>query len=133
MSSKETQYKFVNYSWDDSKVASLTPVERLVYRSNILGDDQRITNTGGGNTSSKAMETDPLNGEQVEVLVLSIDTEAQRISLSMKALAASTEPAKKEESEPEAASAKSKRRAKPAGPLLGGLGRSTGDHFGLKW
>ena len=72
-------------------------------------------------------------GEQVEVLVLSIDTEAQRISLSMKALAASTEPAKKEESEPEAASAKSKRRAKPAGPLLGGLGRSTGDHFGLKW
>jgi rhamnulose-1-phosphate aldolase/alcohol dehydrogenase len=68
MSSKETQYKFVNYLWDDSKVASLSAVERLVYRSNILGEDQRITNTGGGNTSSKAMETDPLNGEQVEVL-----------------------------------------------------------------
>ncbi|MFP3373730.1 hypothetical protein, partial [Pseudomonas sp. SIMBA_068] len=40
----------------------------LVYRSNILGADQRITNTGGGNTSAKLIETDPLTGEQVEVL-----------------------------------------------------------------
>lgn len=39
-----------------------------VYRSNLLGTDQRITNTGGGNTSSKLMETDPLTGETVEVL-----------------------------------------------------------------
>ncbi|MCA9872188.1 MAG: bifunctional rhamnulose-1-phosphate aldolase/short-chain dehydrogenase, partial [Anaerolineales bacterium] len=44
------------------------PVERLRYRSNILGDDQRITNTGGGNTSSKVMMTDPLTGEEVDVL-----------------------------------------------------------------
>ena len=72
-------------------------------------------------------------GQQVEVLVLSIDTETQRISLSMKVLAAAPEPAKKEESGPEAASAKSKKRSKPAGPLLGGLSRSTGDRFGLKW
>jgi hypothetical protein len=35
-------YKHVNYSWDDTKAASLDPVGRLVYRSNILGDDQRI-------------------------------------------------------------------------------------------
>ncbi len=62
------KYKFVNYSWDDAKAASLDPAGRLVYRSNILGADQRITNTGGGNTSSKIMEKDPLTGEQVEVL-----------------------------------------------------------------
>ncbi len=61
-------YKFVNYSWDDAKAASLSPADRLVYRSNILGADQRITNTGGGNTSSKVMEKDPLTGGQVEVL-----------------------------------------------------------------
>src|SRR5438105_14381383 len=61
-------FQFVNYSWDDAKAASLDPVGRLVYRSNILGADQRITNTGGGNTSSKINERDPLGGEQVEVL-----------------------------------------------------------------
>src|SRR5271154_5250882 len=63
-----SSYRFVNYSWDDAHAASLDPVGRLVYRSNILGADQRITNTGGGNTSSKFMETDPLTGDQVEVL-----------------------------------------------------------------
>jgi small subunit ribosomal protein S1 len=73
-------------------------------------------------------------GDQVEVMVLSVDVEAQRISLSMKALAAPPEPAKKEESAGEAAPAKaSKRSSKPTGPLLGGLSRSTGDRFGLKW
>jgi len=43
-------------------------VDLLVYRSNILGADQRITNTGGGNTSSKIVEKDPLTGQDVEVL-----------------------------------------------------------------
>src|SRR3982751_4793081 len=61
-------YKFVNYLWDDAKAAALDPVGRLVYRSNLLGSDQRITNTGGGNTSSKLMETDPLTGKPIEVL-----------------------------------------------------------------
>jgi len=61
-------YKYVNYLWDDAKAASLDPVARLVYRSNILGSDQRITNTGGGNTSSKIVEKDPLTGKDVEVL-----------------------------------------------------------------
>ncbi len=61
-------YKFVTYSWDDAKAASLDPVGQLVYRSNILGADQRITNTGGGNTSSKIIEKDPLSGEDTEVL-----------------------------------------------------------------
>ena len=61
-------YKFVNYLWDDAEASKLDPVGRLVYRSNLLGSDQRITNTGGGNTSSKISEKDPLTGEDVEVL-----------------------------------------------------------------
>jgi rhamnulose-1-phosphate aldolase/alcohol dehydrogenase len=61
-------YKFVNYLWDDAKAASLDPVGRLIYRSNLLGSDQRITNTGGGNTSAKITEKDPLNGQPTEVL-----------------------------------------------------------------
>jgi rhamnulose-1-phosphate aldolase/alcohol dehydrogenase len=60
--------KHVNYLWEDDKARKLSPAQRLVYRSNLLGSDQRITNTGGGNTSAKIMETDPLTGEQVEVL-----------------------------------------------------------------
>ena len=61
-------YNYVNFLWDDTKAATLDAVARLVYRSNLLGSDQRITNTGGGNTSSKIKETDPLSGEEVEVL-----------------------------------------------------------------
>ncbi|MES2694720.1 MAG: bifunctional rhamnulose-1-phosphate aldolase/short-chain dehydrogenase [Verrucomicrobiota bacterium] len=63
-----SSYKYVNFAWDDAKAASLDPVGRLVYRSNLLGSDQRITNTGGGNTSSKISEKDPLNGQATEVL-----------------------------------------------------------------
>lgn len=65
---KASNYKFVNFNWDDSVAAKLDSVEALVYRSNLLGSDQRITNTGGGNTSSKIIETDPVTGEEVEVL-----------------------------------------------------------------
>ncbi|MBX7134861.1 MAG: bifunctional rhamnulose-1-phosphate aldolase/short-chain dehydrogenase [Fimbriimonadaceae bacterium] len=53
--------------WDDAK-AALDPVELLVYASNCLGADPRVTNFGGGNTSSKVTQTDPLTGEAVEVL-----------------------------------------------------------------
>jgi rhamnulose-1-phosphate aldolase/alcohol dehydrogenase len=60
--------RFVDYLWDDAKATALDPVERLIYRSNLLGSDQRVTNTGGGNTSSKLQQTDPLTGEKVEVL-----------------------------------------------------------------
>jgi rhamnulose-1-phosphate aldolase/alcohol dehydrogenase len=63
-----SSFRFVNFLWDDAHAASLDPVGRLVYRSNLLGSDQRITNTGGGNTSSKLVEIDPLTGEPVEVL-----------------------------------------------------------------
>ena len=61
-------YAHVNFLWDDAQAASLDPVGRLVYRSNLLGRDQRITNTGGGNTSSKITEKDPLTGAATEVL-----------------------------------------------------------------
>jgi rhamnulose-1-phosphate aldolase/alcohol dehydrogenase len=63
-----SSFRFVNHSWDDAKAASLDPVGRLIYRSNILGADQRITNTGGGNTSAKITEKDPLTGKPVEVM-----------------------------------------------------------------
>jgi len=65
---KTMEFTHVNYCWDDAHAASLDPVQRLVYRSNLLGSDQRITNTGGGNTSSKTIEQDPLTGEETEVL-----------------------------------------------------------------
>ena len=61
-------YSYVNFTWDDSKAQKLDPVGRLIYRSNLLGSDQRITNTGGGNTSSKITEKDPLTQENTEVL-----------------------------------------------------------------
>jgi rhamnulose-1-phosphate aldolase/alcohol dehydrogenase len=61
-------YQYVKYLWDDKYSATLDPVARLIYRSNLLGSDQRITNTGGGNTSAKLMEKDPLTGKAVEVL-----------------------------------------------------------------
>ena len=72
-------------------------------------------------------------GQKVEVLVLSIDTEAQRISLSMRACATPPEPAKKEEAEDAAPAKAPKKSNKPVGPLKGGLGRKTDDRFGLKW
>jgi len=61
-------YQYVSNFWKEAETAKLAGVDRLVYRSNKLGSDQRITNTGGGNTSSKISETDPLTGEAVEVL-----------------------------------------------------------------
>ena len=63
-----TDYLHVNYLWDDKAAAGMTAIDRLVYRSNILGSDQRITNTGGGNTSSKSLENDPLINKKVDVL-----------------------------------------------------------------
>ncbi|HSR98921.1 MAG TPA: bifunctional rhamnulose-1-phosphate aldolase/short-chain dehydrogenase [Kofleriaceae bacterium] len=61
-------FEHVKYLWQDEVADRLGPVERLVYRSNKLGEDLTLTNTGGGNTSSKIDERDPLTGEPVEVL-----------------------------------------------------------------
>lgn len=54
--------------WDDAKAAGMGEAEQLLYRSNLLGADKRITNYGGGNTSAKIMQRDPLTGEEAEVL-----------------------------------------------------------------
>src|SRR5512138_3371483 len=54
--------------WNDAVAAAMTPAEQLLYRSNLLGADKRITNFGGGNTSAKLIEKDPLTGEDVRVL-----------------------------------------------------------------
>ncbi len=68
MAKKAEEFQHVAYLWDDAVADQLDPVERLRYRSNLLGLDQRITNTGGGNTSSKVPMPDPLTGEAVDVL-----------------------------------------------------------------
>ncbi len=54
--------------WDDAHAAKLDEPDLLLYRSNLLGSDLRITNFGGGNTSAKIDGADPLTGETVEVL-----------------------------------------------------------------
>jgi rhamnulose-1-phosphate aldolase/alcohol dehydrogenase len=66
--SNTPSFQFVKYLWDDAVAAKMDPVERLIYRSNLLGSDGRITNTGGGNTSSKIQEKDPFTGQPVDVL-----------------------------------------------------------------
>ncbi|MDO3443854.1 bifunctional rhamnulose-1-phosphate aldolase/short-chain dehydrogenase [Agrobacterium sp. V1] len=54
--------------WDDAYARTLDEPGKLLYRSNLLGADKRITNYGGGNTSAKVLEIDPLTGEKVRVM-----------------------------------------------------------------
>ena len=54
--------------WDDAYAKTLDEPGKLLYRSNLLGADKRITNYGGGNTSAKVLEIDPLTGEKVRVM-----------------------------------------------------------------
>ena len=63
-------FKHVSYLWDEAKAAALAgdEVGLLIYRSNLLGADLRLTNYGGGNTSCKTIEKDPLTGKEVEVM-----------------------------------------------------------------
>jgi rhamnulose-1-phosphate aldolase/alcohol dehydrogenase len=70
MSVRETNFKHVSYLWDDAKAAELAgdEVALLIYRSNLLGADLRLTNYGGGNTSCKVTAKDPLTGEDTEVM-----------------------------------------------------------------
>jgi rhamnulose-1-phosphate aldolase/alcohol dehydrogenase len=64
------EFKHVSYLWDDKKAAELAgdEVGLLIYRSNLLGADLRLTNYGGGNTSCKVTDKDPLTGKDVEVM-----------------------------------------------------------------
>ncbi|MEO2038226.1 MAG: bifunctional rhamnulose-1-phosphate aldolase/short-chain dehydrogenase, partial [Martelella sp.] len=58
----------LGYLWDKDRAAGMSEPELLLYRSNLLGSDKRVTNYGGGNTSAKVMQKDPLTGDEVEVL-----------------------------------------------------------------
>ena len=62
------QSRLLDNRWDDAKAATLDEPGKLLYRSNLLGSDKRITNYGGGNTSAKVEEIDPLTGQKVQVL-----------------------------------------------------------------
>ena len=65
-----TSFKHVSYLWDDAEAEKLKDdeVALLIYRSNLLGADLRLTNYGGGNTSCKVLSTDPLTGSETEVM-----------------------------------------------------------------
>jgi len=66
----KTKFKHVSYLWNETKAAELAgdEVALLIYRSNLLGADLRLTNYGGGNTSCKAISKDPLSGKETEVM-----------------------------------------------------------------
>ena len=66
----QSNFKHVSYLWDDAEAAKLAgdEVGLLIYRSNILGADLRLTNYGGGNTSCKVMAKDPLTGIETEIM-----------------------------------------------------------------
>lgn len=67
---KEPRFRHVSYLWDKKKAAELEgdEVALLIYRSNLLGADLRLTNYGGGNTSCKVLAKDPLTGANTEVM-----------------------------------------------------------------
>ncbi|MCB1336003.1 MAG: bifunctional rhamnulose-1-phosphate aldolase/short-chain dehydrogenase [Maritimibacter sp.] len=65
---KDDTAKRLENLWDDAVAAGMSEADKLLYRSNLLGSDKRITNYGGGNTSAKVVERDPLTGAGVEVL-----------------------------------------------------------------
>ena len=66
--SKIVENQLLENRWNDKEANGLSESELLLYRSNILGSDKRVTNYGGGNTSAKVMENDPLTGQDIEVL-----------------------------------------------------------------
>ncbi|MBY6048454.1 bifunctional rhamnulose-1-phosphate aldolase/short-chain dehydrogenase [Vannielia litorea] len=65
---KTSENQLLENRWNEADAAGMSESELLLYRSNILGSDKRVTNYGGGNTSAKVMEVDPLTGKEVEVL-----------------------------------------------------------------
>src|SRR6476620_5931907 len=64
----KTSLRYLEDRRDQQTARTLDPPELLRYRSNLLGSDLRITNFGGGNTSSKIQQVDPLSGKQEEIL-----------------------------------------------------------------
>ncbi len=53
--------------WADAVAQTMSPAELLLYRSNLWGSDLTVTNFGGGNTSAKLTEIDPLTGKPADV------------------------------------------------------------------
>lgn len=70
MSTANTTFKHVSYLWNEAEATKLAgdEVGLLIYRSNLLGADLRLTNYGGGNTSCKALAKDPLTGQETEIM-----------------------------------------------------------------
>lgn len=70
MNTNISAFQHVSYLWDHLQAEALAgdEVALLVYRSNLLGADLRLTNYGGGNTSCKVMATNPLTGKPTEVM-----------------------------------------------------------------
>lgn len=68
MSQESVELRYLKDLWDEGVASSLDEPEKLRYRSNLLGADLRITNFGGGNTSSKVKMTDPVGGGEANVL-----------------------------------------------------------------
>src|ERR1700761_6392615 len=70
MSVQAKNFKHVSYLWDDAKAAEMAgdEVALLIYRSNLLGADLRLTNYGGGNTSCKTREKDPVTDLEMDVM-----------------------------------------------------------------
>lgn len=68
--SEKISFKHVSYLWNENKAKELEgdEVGLLIYRSNLLGADLRLTNYGGGNTSCRTFEKDPLTGNETEVM-----------------------------------------------------------------
>ena len=60
--------EYLSNKWNKKYASKLSEEEKLKYRSNLLGSDLRITNFGGGNTSSKLEKVDPITGETTQVL-----------------------------------------------------------------
>src|SRR5579875_4081759 len=67
-SSSAAKLRFLEDRWDEAVASTLDEPELLRYRSNLLGSDLRITNFGGGNTSSKLDQVDPLDGQTKKIL-----------------------------------------------------------------
>jgi rhamnose utilization protein RhaD (predicted bifunctional aldolase and dehydrogenase)/NAD(P)-dependent dehydrogenase (short-subunit alcohol dehydrogenase family) len=67
-SGNRVKLQYLEDLWDETAAAGMDAAELLRYRSNLLGSDLRITNFGGGNTSSKIEMTDPLTRQQAKVL-----------------------------------------------------------------
>jgi rhamnulose-1-phosphate aldolase/alcohol dehydrogenase len=70
MSFNKDSFKHASYLWDEAKAAEIADDEiaLFIYRSNLLGADLRLTNYGGGNTSVKIIDKDPLTGQETEVM-----------------------------------------------------------------